>query len=46
MLNLAPCSEVEVHLIVDECEERLNEEQIGRLLDIVGRHLPRPQQAE
>lgn len=42
VLNLAPASEVEVHLIVEECEERLNEEQMDAFLQVVGRHLPRP----
>lgn len=43
VLNLAPASEVEVHLIVEECEERLQEEQMAAFLQVVGRHLPRPQ---
>lgn len=45
VLNLAPCSEVEVHLIVEECEERLDEQQMAQFLDIVSKHLPRPQPA-
>lgn len=45
VINLAPCSAVEVHLIVDECEERLSEEQVTQLLEVVSRHLPHAQQA-
>jgi hypothetical protein len=44
VVNLSPCSEVEVHLIVEECEERLSEEQVTQLLQIVAQHLPRPLQ--
>jgi hypothetical protein len=29
VLNLAPSSAVEVHLIVDNCEQRLSEQQVG-----------------
>lgn len=46
VLNLAPVSEVEVHLIVEECEERLNEQQVADLIAVIGKHLPRPLAAE
>ncbi len=39
LLNIAPTSPVEVHLIVEECEERLTEEQIEQLLVLVSQHL-------
>lgn len=45
VLNLAPCSEVEVHLIVEQCEERVDEQQMAQFLEIVSKHLPRPQPA-
>jgi hypothetical protein len=41
VLNLAPASEVEVHLIVEECEDRLNEQQMDAFLQVVAKHLPR-----
>lgn len=40
-MNLAPTSAVEVHLIVEDCEERLNEQQMDQLIDIVAKHLPK-----
>ena len=40
MLNLAPTTEVEVHLIVDSAEVRLGEGQISALLEVVAAHLP------
>lgn len=40
VLNLAPVSEVEVHLIVDNAEGRLGEERIASLLNIVAEHSP------
>jgi hypothetical protein len=38
-MNLAPASAVEVHLIVEDCEDRLNEQQVDELIAIVARHL-------
>jgi len=40
VLNLAPTTEVEVHLIVDNAEERLGEERIAELLGVVAAHSP------
>ena len=34
LINAQPCSRVEIHLIVEECEERLSEEQVGELLQL------------
>lgn len=40
LINLAPTSPVEVHLIVEDCETRLpEEEQIETLLGVVAKHL-------
>ena len=38
MLNLAPTSAVEVHLIVDNAESRLGEDRIALLIDVVAQH--------
>lgn len=42
VLNLAPASAVEVHLIVEDCEERLDEARVEALIAVVGRYLARP----
>ncbi|KAL6753728.1 HRDC-like protein [Haematococcus lacustris] len=39
ILNLCPSSAVELHLVVEDCEMRLNEEQIEKILDLVSMHL-------
>jgi len=39
-LNLRPTSEVEIQLIIEESEERLTEEQVGQLLEIIKRVIP------
>mmetsp|Transcript_27410 Transcript_27410/g.59962 ORF Transcript_27410/g.59962 Transcript_27410/m.59962 type:complete len:125 (+) Transcript_27410:168-542(+) len=47
LLNLVPATAVEVHLVVEECEERLGEDKVEELLQLVSKHIPRPQpQAE
>jgi hypothetical protein len=40
VLNLAPATEIEVHLIVEGAEERLGGEQIAALLQAVAAHSP------
>ncbi|KAI8471906.1 MAG: HRDC-like protein [Monoraphidium minutum] len=40
VLNLAPASEVEVHLIIDNAEGRLGEERIAALLEVIAAHAP------
>ncbi|KAF6253628.1 hypothetical protein COO60DRAFT_1273599 [Scenedesmus sp. NREL 46B-D3] len=39
VINLAPASAVEVHLIVEDCEGRLKEQQVEDLVAVVARHL-------
>ena len=39
LLNLRPRSAVEVHMIVEDCEERLSEEQVQDILDLSERLL-------
>ena len=34
LINAQPGSRVEIHLIVEECEERLGEDQVGELLQL------------
>jgi DNA-directed RNA polymerase subunit F len=45
LINLLPGSLVEVHLIVEQCEERLAEEQVEKLLELVQTHLALPKEA-
>ncbi|VDK72450.1 unnamed protein product [Onchocerca ochengi] len=40
LINLRPITAVEIQLIVEECEERLNEEQIESLIAIIQENLP------
>uniref|UniRef100_A0A914VGW6 DNA-directed RNA polymerase III subunit RPC9 n=1 Tax=Plectus sambesii TaxID=2011161 RepID=A0A914VGW6_9BILA len=40
MVNLRPTTPVEVQLIVEECEERLTEDQVDELAQLVIKHLP------
>ncbi|CAG9535986.1 unnamed protein product [Cercopithifilaria johnstoni] len=42
LINLRPVTAVEVQLIVEECEERLNEEQVDSLLAIIQENLSEP----
>ena len=40
LVNLRPLTLVEVHRIVEECEERMGEEEILRVLDVIREMLP------
>ncbi|KAM3718406.1 DNA-directed RNA polymerase III subunit [Dirofilaria immitis] len=42
LINLRPITAVEIQLLVEECEERLNEEQIESLIAIIQENLPEP----
>lgn len=44
LVNTPPCSVVEVHLIVEECEERLSPEDVKALVELCKRLLLLPQQ--
>mmetsp|Transcript_71228 Transcript_71228/g.225122 ORF Transcript_71228/g.225122 Transcript_71228/m.225122 type:complete len:140 (+) Transcript_71228:91-510(+) len=39
LINLRPTSAVEVHLVVEDCEERLKPEQVDNLIELVSEHL-------
>ncbi|BBN09687.1 DNA-directed RNA polymerase III subunit RPC9 [Marchantia polymorpha subsp. ruderalis] len=41
-VNLRPATAVEVHLIVEDCDERLSGEQVDSLIETVDRVLPSP----
>ena len=42
LVNLRPTQPVELQLIIEEIEERFNEEEIGDIVDLVTEHLPIP----
>uniref|UniRef100_A0A915BD55 DNA-directed RNA polymerase III subunit RPC9 n=1 Tax=Parascaris univalens TaxID=6257 RepID=A0A915BD55_PARUN len=47
VINLRPSTAIELQLVVEECEERLTEDQMGQLVNIISENLPpRPSSAE
>lgn len=40
LINLRPTTAVEVQLVVEECEERLTEDQVNEIVTIVKQHFP------
>ncbi|KAH7698842.1 Calcitonin gene-related peptide-receptor component protein [Aphelenchoides avenae] len=44
--NLRPTKPIEVQLVIEECEERLTEEQVEQLCQIVAEILPEPLKPE
>jgi len=44
--NHAPTLEVEVHMLIEECHERLNEEQIAALIECVQTHFQTEEKAD
>ncbi|KAK9767783.1 hypothetical protein K7432_002119 [Basidiobolus ranarum] len=41
ILNLRPRSAVEIHLLIEECEERFSQERLEELIQLVKKTLPR-----
>jgi DNA-directed RNA polymerase subunit F len=41
LINLSPTTAVELHLIIDSCEDRLTEEQLEDLMKLVVAHFPK-----
>ncbi|TRY64021.1 hypothetical protein TCAL_12603 [Tigriopus californicus] len=46
IVNQVPESTVELHLLIEECEERLSEEQIEAILELVRKNLGPPVEPE
>lgn len=42
VVNHRPETDVDLRILIEECDERLNDEQIQEILEIVARHLPAP----
>ena len=42
LINLRPVTLVEIHRAIEECEERLTEEDTLALLELIDRTLPKP----
>jgi len=40
LINLRPTSAVEIQLIVEECEDRLSEQQVDAIAQLVDQHFP------
>lgn len=46
IINLPPTTALEIQLMIEESEERLTEEQVNEILQIVAQHFPHIQKAE
>ncbi|ORX90441.1 calcitonin gene-related peptide-receptor component protein-like protein [Basidiobolus meristosporus CBS 931.73] len=46
ILNLRPRSAVEIHLLIEECEERFSQERLEELINLVAEKLPRDDDEE
>ncbi|KAI6172425.1 DNA-directed RNA polymerase III subunit RPC9 [Aphelenchoides besseyi] len=40
IVNLKPKNLVDIEMIIEECDERYNEEQTGEMLDLIKKHSP------
>lgn len=46
LVNLRPTQPVELQLVIEEIEERFNEEEISEIIELVTKHLPIPENSE
>lgn len=40
IINTRPCNIVTLHVVIEECEERFNQEQLEQILEIIAECLP------
>ncbi|XP_011307403.1 DNA-directed RNA polymerase III subunit RPC9 [Fopius arisanus] len=46
LINLCPKTAIEIQLIIEESEDRLSEEQVESLLQVISTHLGEPEEPE